>query len=82
MAEGKIHRQWDQFASLMALIANCNRDPEKRRRPFSPDDFNPFAELRKKVERATKRVKVGVEALKAFVRPMTGEQAAAQAKSE
>ena len=30
-----------RFANLMALEANINRDPKKRRRPFTPDDFMP-----------------------------------------
>ena len=27
------------MASLMALLANINRDPKKRKRPFKPSDF-------------------------------------------
>lgn len=26
----------------MALLANCNRNPEKQRRPYTPDQFNAF----------------------------------------
>ena len=29
----------NHFASLQALIANANRDPKKRSKPFEPDDF-------------------------------------------
>lgn len=28
-------------AMLMALLANVNRNPKKRRKPFKPDDFMP-----------------------------------------
>jgi len=42
MAEAAGHDRWARVSSLMALIANVNRDP-KRTRPFSPDDFSPFA---------------------------------------
>jgi hypothetical protein len=26
----------------MALVANVNRDPKTRKRPFTPDDFSPY----------------------------------------
>jgi len=42
MAEGRQRHDWSQTASLMALIANTNRDPKKHR-PFKPSDFDPFA---------------------------------------
>jgi hypothetical protein len=32
---------------VCCLIANANRDPKKSR-PFKPDDFNPYAERRKR----------------------------------
>lgn len=35
---------WERTSWLLALIANCNRDPKKRNRPFTPDEFNPLAE--------------------------------------
>ncbi len=28
----------------MALMAEMNRDRKRRRKPFKPDDFNPYAE--------------------------------------
>ncbi len=34
---------WTRTASLMALIANCNRDPKRRSKAFTPNDFNPYA---------------------------------------
>ena len=30
-----------RMAQLLALIANVNRDPSRRRRPYTPDDFLP-----------------------------------------
>jgi hypothetical protein len=30
-----------RMAQLLALIANVNRDPKKRRTPWTPDDFLP-----------------------------------------
>ncbi len=42
MAEARVQSQWARTSSLMALIANCNRDPKKRKKPFVPADFDPF----------------------------------------
>ena len=40
MAEGKSKDAWQHTASILALIANVNRDPKKTK-PFKPSDFNP-----------------------------------------
>lgn len=40
MAEGRGRAEWARMSSLMALIANCHRDPRKSR-PASPADFDP-----------------------------------------
>jgi len=42
MAEGKESREWNFFASLMTLQANCNRDPKKP--AFDVFAFHPFLE--------------------------------------
>ena len=42
MAEAKGHDRWAHTSSLMALIANCNRDPKKTPRAFRPADFDPY----------------------------------------
>jgi len=42
MAEGRDRQRWNHTAQLLALIANANRDPKKRR-AFRPSDFNPYA---------------------------------------
>ena len=42
MAEGAQRERWGRMSSLMALIANVNRDP-RRCRAFAPADFDPFA---------------------------------------
>lgn len=42
MAEGRQRSQWNQTASILAMIANVNRDTSKRSTPFRPDEFNPF----------------------------------------
>ena len=44
--------QWCHTASVMALTANCHRDPKRVRRPFDLADFLP-ADLRAQVRRAS-----------------------------
>jgi hypothetical protein len=36
-AKAKLDFDWSQTASLMAIIANCHRDP--KRRAYRPEDF-------------------------------------------
>ena len=33
--------EWPRTALLASLIAEANRDPEKRAEPFTPEDFMP-----------------------------------------
>ena len=40
MAEGRAKDAWQHTSSLLALIANVNRDPKKTKL-FKPSDFNP-----------------------------------------
>jgi len=41
MAEGRGRDEWGRMSSLLALVANVNRDP-RRTRAFKPADFNPY----------------------------------------
>lgn len=63
MAEAKRRDAWSRTSSLMALLANCHRDP-KRTRPFAPGYFDPFTH-REQEQRADESV--GIEILKVFV---------------
>ena len=45
MAEARQREAWQRTAAVLALLANCHRDP-KRRRPYTPDDFLPKARER------------------------------------
>ncbi len=45
MASGR----YQPAAGIMALLANINRDPKKTP-PFTPDEFNPFAQRREAEE--------------------------------
>ena len=41
VAEARQRDLWNHTASVMALIANVNRDPKKSR-PAKPNDFHPL----------------------------------------
>ena len=40
MAEGRSKDNWQHTSSILALMANVNRDPKKTKL-FKPSDFNP-----------------------------------------
>ena len=40
MAEARVDTQWDQTASLLALLANVHRDP-RNSKVYRPADFHP-----------------------------------------
>lgn len=41
MADAKARFEWGIASSVMALMANLQRDPKKGK-PLKPSDFNPF----------------------------------------
>jgi len=45
MAEARRKDAWDRTSTVLALIANVNRDPKKTR-AFRPKDFNPYERRR------------------------------------
>jgi len=45
MAEGQSEEAWNHTASLLAMLANCHRDP-RRSRAFRPGDFHPHKRRR------------------------------------
>ena len=47
MADARGQSEWEQTASLMALIVNLVRDPKKSK-PAKPDVFNPYAQKEQK----------------------------------
>ncbi len=53
MAEAKRQHDWNVASAIMALMAEMNRDRKKRRKPFKPDDFNPYAQTHPVVAKAT-----------------------------
>lgn len=38
-AQGRLWSEWEQTAALEAMIANCHRDPKKKRTPYTAYDF-------------------------------------------
>jgi hypothetical protein len=40
MVEGRTQEDWNHTASVLAMVANVNRDPKKGR-PLRPGDFHP-----------------------------------------
>lgn len=42
MADGKGRDEWGRMSSLLAMLANIHRDPKKKRRPYTPVEFNPY----------------------------------------
>jgi len=47
MAEARLAHDWARGSMLMALLANCHRDPKKNR-AFKPEDFNPLHQAKAK----------------------------------
>lgn len=41
MVRGRERADWARASLLASLLAEPSRDPKKRRKPFTPDDFTP-----------------------------------------
>jgi hypothetical protein len=75
MADAASRDRWQHTASLMALLANCHRDPKKTR-PYRPKDFHPLERSERAARRTQRKPIVGVSVLKqVFVdrRPLSSE---------
>jgi len=42
MLEARRVNEWGQTGSVLAMLANVNRDPKRRKRPFGVADFVPL----------------------------------------
>ncbi len=40
--------RWNHTAAVLAMLANVNRDPKRRRRPFMPANFHPYEQGRQR----------------------------------
>ena len=62
MSDARGRDNWSHTSTLLAMIANVNRDPKKTS-PFKPSDFDPYRTQPSKPARVGR--KVGFEMLKA-----------------
>ncbi|MCG3178306.1 MAG: hypothetical protein BIFFINMI_00632 [Phycisphaerae bacterium] len=70
MAEARGRDNWAHTSSVLAMLANVNRDPKKTP-AFQPADFDPYGPRHRKPARVDR--KTGFELLKAvFVPDGTG----------
>lgn len=67
MADAKMDQDWNHTSEVLALIANANRDPKKRREPFTSDDFHPLREKKSKRGRGIPITGKNIELLRALV---------------
>lgn len=51
MAEARQSDEWNRTALLAAILANTNRDPKKRPRPYEIQDFHPQLIKKRKTEK-------------------------------
>ena len=63
MADGRRRDEWDRTANLIAALFNAAPDPTGKRKPRQPNEFHPFHRPVK-----PKKIVVGIEALKVFIR--------------
>lgn len=69
MAEARRRDEWDRTAMLCCLLANIHRDPKRRRKPFSVEDFHPLITAAERQQAKRRRVLPGsVQDLKALLR--------------
>lgn len=60
MVEARQRDQWNHTADLMALLANLQRDPKRRSRPFERGHFHPLQEVSQTpVKRTSGRISWG-----------------------
>jgi hypothetical protein len=48
MAEARCRERWSHTSAVLALLANCHRDPRKKPTPYKPADFNPYQRRRER----------------------------------
>ena len=70
MADGAQRGAWSIASAVMALIANCNRDSKSHPRPFTPDEFSPFADKNKKKKSAIPHSKQSMDMLGGMLNKM------------
>lgn len=64
------------FGIVASVIANCNRNPDKQKKPFTPEDFVPVYEKKRKAKGSMK------QEWDVFVRPTANFIATQQTKKK
>jgi hypothetical protein len=59
MADARRRDGWQHTSAVLAMLANVHRNPKKKPQPFTPSEFNPLVNERKKA-----KAKTGVSTLK------------------
>ena len=80
MAEARRQHDWNVASTIMALMAEMNRDRKRRRKPFRPDDFNPYADQKPIVARGS--VEQAAAMLGASFQPKLAELSCLKSKPE
>jgi hypothetical protein len=80
MAEARRQHDWNVASTIMALMAEMNRDRKRRRKPFKPDDFNPYADQKPIVARGS--VEQAAAMLGASFQPKLAELLCLKSKPE
>jgi hypothetical protein len=65
MAKARLRADWERTSLLAAIGANPHRDPKKRKKPYDPAEFNPFAAEGKPAKKKPK-IKISVDCLRAL----------------
>lgn len=65
MAEGKRKDDWHHTAKLCVMLAEPHRDRKKRSKPYSEEDFHPYAHEIKQVRRTKVSKAEGMRLLRA-----------------
>jgi len=47
MAHGRCRHDWTIASHVLCLFANAHRDTQRKRLPWQPDQFNPYASRRR-----------------------------------
>jgi len=66
MAQGRQKAEWARTSLLAAIGANPYRDTKKRKKPYSPNDFNPFGDDKPVAKKP--KMKISVLCLKGLCR--------------
>lgn len=66
MSRGRLEAEWAQTSNILCLLANVNRDTKKKPTPFTPADFNPYADDRTAQRQSQPAIRGGVGILKAI----------------